>query len=67
MRYIILLLALSGCSLTPTQQRIAMGVGSVLILGAIAAHQMDHGDSSPDSVGKKNHNFFPACQAQKGC
>ena len=38
-------LSLSACGLTPTQQKWAGLAGSVLLVGAIAAHRQDSGDA----------------------
>jgi major membrane immunogen (membrane-anchored lipoprotein) len=39
---------LTGCaSLTPTQKKAAYIVGGILIVGAVAAHNADHGNGGP--------------------
>jgi hypothetical protein len=40
---VLAVLFLSGCSLTPTQRKVLAITGSVLVVGAIAAHDSDHG------------------------
>lgn len=45
---IAMLAMASACSLTPTQQRWTTVAATVLIVGAVAAHQADHG--GPASV-----------------
>jgi hypothetical protein len=55
---------LSACAdMTPTQRTLNV-IGGVLVLGAIAAHRVDHeGIVQPVAKGAAG----PACQAQKGC
>lgn len=44
----ICVLLLAGCaSMTPTQKRVAVGVGAALVVGAVAAH----GGSNPPDIG----------------
>lgn len=47
MRYLIVLsmILAAGCSLTPTQKKWASFATGVLVVGAIAAHDMDNGKS----------------------
>ncbi len=68
MKTLIILAALSltACAdMTPTQRHIAYGVGAVLVLGAIAAHEVDHGGNMVEPEAKRA--FHPSCQTQKGC
>lgn len=53
---VVAILALTGCSLTPTQQKWAGVAAGVLIVGAIAAHNADNNGSGVNgtntSIGK---------------
>jgi hypothetical protein len=40
-------LLLTGCALTPTQKKVVAISAGVLVVGAIAAHQVDH---KPDEI-----------------
>jgi hypothetical protein len=53
---LLALLALTGCAdMTPTQKRWAWAGGAILVAGAIAAHNVDHGSDPAQAAGK------PAC------
>ena len=39
---VVLLIALNGCALTPTQKKALKITGGVLVVGAIAVHEIDH-------------------------
>lgn len=62
---LFLAVLLSGCaSMSPAQKKwtgIAIGV---VVIGAIAAHEMDSGKPMQDD---KKGPAHPACQMQKGC
>jgi hypothetical protein len=49
---IIVALFLSGCGLTPTQQKWATIGAGVLITGAIVAHEMDSGKAAQPETDK---------------
>jgi hypothetical protein len=36
-------LLLAGCAMTPTQKKVAVGVGAALVIGAAAAHGSSNG------------------------
>jgi hypothetical protein len=64
---LVLSAMISGCAnLTPTQKKVAGIVAGVLVVGAIAAHQVDSGKQTTDTASGKDP-FHPACQMQKGC
>lgn len=50
--FILFALFLSGCGLTPTQQKWATIGAGVLITGAIVAHEMDSGKAVQPDNGK---------------
>jgi hypothetical protein len=54
------LLALTGCSMTPTQEKWAGFAVGVLIVGAIAAHEADNGKPI-DQVGAKDKSPIVPC------
>lgn len=68
---VLVCVSLCGCAdMTPMQRKVAYGVGAVLVVGAIAAHKIDHGDSMPGmsaATSSEKRPFHPSCQAQKGC
>lgn len=58
--------ALAGCGLTPTQKKwtgIAVGV---LVVGAVAAHQQDHGGGRP-MVDDSGHLVEVPCNPDGTC
>lgn len=64
---IVLLIAVacSGCAnLTEGQRHAVYAAGGLLVVGAIAAHNVDHG-GGVDPMNK--HAGSPSCQSQKGC
>jgi hypothetical protein len=65
MRALIVLAAMlaSACSMTPTQKRVAWIAGGVLVAGAVAAHELDHGGAQRDA----GHVATPSVTCGRTC
>lgn len=64
---ILIALLLQGCGLTPAQQKWAGLTASVLITGAIAAHELDNGKSYVAPTSSKRGDNRASCSVPSLC
>lgn len=62
--YVLGILLLTGCAMTPAQKKWAGITASVLIVGAIAAHDADTGRASSSSATAALGTPSPPCVMQ---
>ena len=63
----VLAFVLAGCSMTPTQKKWTGVAVGVLVVGAIAAHQQDHGNGGPGNTVDNGHLVEIPCNADGTC